>query len=198
MDGGTTLLEEIAPTWPRGGDLSRRSMEMSTPANSTNLAILGLHPSAYKVRRTPRSGRPVTATDNAAVAAVRNVVEADRRVTIDEIIIRLPPGIEIRRSSIGTIMSDRRGWQTVGQSSWRRRGEGISRAQLVPEWKEAGRPAGDWCVPRRLSGRDSSLEGRSLSDDNGTCSKENGGGDNRRSRWAPKTVAEKDPSSGGH
>ncbi|UYV60213.1 Transposase [Cordylochernes scorpioides] len=28
-------------------------MEMSTPANSTNLAILGLHPSAYKVRRTP-------------------------------------------------------------------------------------------------------------------------------------------------
>ncbi|UYV62784.1 K02A2.6-like [Cordylochernes scorpioides] len=53
-----------------------------------------------------RSGRPVTATDNAAVAAVRNVVEADRRVTIDEIIIRLPPGIEIGRSSIGTIMSD--------------------------------------------------------------------------------------------
>ncbi|UYV66806.1 hypothetical protein LAZ67_4002916 [Cordylochernes scorpioides] len=48
----------------------------------------------------------VTATDNAAVAAVRNVVEADRRVTIDEIMIRLPPGIEIRRSSIGTIMSD--------------------------------------------------------------------------------------------
>ncbi|UYV77487.1 hypothetical protein LAZ67_15001238 [Cordylochernes scorpioides] len=53
-----------------------------------------------------RSGSPVTATDNAAVAAIRNVVEADRRVTIDEIIIRLSPGIEIRRSSIGTIMSD--------------------------------------------------------------------------------------------
>ncbi|UYV84341.1 hypothetical protein LAZ67_X001896 [Cordylochernes scorpioides] len=53
-----------------------------------------------------RSGSPVTATDNAAVAAVRNVVEADRRVTIDEIMIRLPPGIEIRRSTIGTIMSD--------------------------------------------------------------------------------------------
>ncbi|UYV69306.1 hypothetical protein LAZ67_6003196 [Cordylochernes scorpioides] len=53
-----------------------------------------------------RSGRPVTATDNAAVAAVRNVVKADRRVTIDEIMIRLPPGIEIGRSSIGTIMSD--------------------------------------------------------------------------------------------
>ncbi|UYV78582.1 hypothetical protein LAZ67_16002066 [Cordylochernes scorpioides] len=53
-----------------------------------------------------RSGRPVTATDNAPVAAVRNVVEADRRVTIDEIMIRLPPGIEIGRSSIGTIMSD--------------------------------------------------------------------------------------------
>ncbi|UYV73469.1 hypothetical protein LAZ67_10003549 [Cordylochernes scorpioides] len=53
-----------------------------------------------------QSGRPVTATDNAAVAAVRNVVEADRRVTIDEIMIRLPPGIEIGRSSIGTIMSD--------------------------------------------------------------------------------------------
>ncbi|UYV66480.1 hypothetical protein LAZ67_4001837 [Cordylochernes scorpioides] len=51
-----------------------------------------------------RSGSPVTATDNAAVAAVRNVVEADRRVTIDEIMIRLPPGIEIRRSSIGTII----------------------------------------------------------------------------------------------
>ncbi|UYV74119.1 GVQW3 [Cordylochernes scorpioides] len=30
-----------------------------------------------------RSGRPVTATVNAAVAAVRNVVEADRRITID-------------------------------------------------------------------------------------------------------------------
>ncbi|UYV63882.1 hypothetical protein LAZ67_2005882 [Cordylochernes scorpioides] len=53
-----------------------------------------------------RSGRPVTATDNAAVAAVRNVVEADRRVTIDGIMIRLPPGIEIGRFSIGTIMSD--------------------------------------------------------------------------------------------
>ncbi|UYV76945.1 hypothetical protein LAZ67_14002515 [Cordylochernes scorpioides] len=53
-----------------------------------------------------RSGSPVTATDNAAVATVLNVVEADRRVTIDEIMIRLPPGIEIRRSSIGTIMSD--------------------------------------------------------------------------------------------
>ncbi|UYV61266.1 hypothetical protein LAZ67_1004162 [Cordylochernes scorpioides] len=50
-----------------------------------------------------RSGRPVTATDN---AAVRNVVEADRRITIYEIMIRLPPGIKIRRSSIRTIMSD--------------------------------------------------------------------------------------------
>ncbi|UYV81674.1 hypothetical protein LAZ67_20001933, partial [Cordylochernes scorpioides] len=53
-----------------------------------------------------RSGRPVTATDNAAVATVRNVMEADRRVTIDEIMIRMPPGIKIGRSSIGTIMSD--------------------------------------------------------------------------------------------
>ncbi|UYV65927.1 hypothetical protein LAZ67_3005901, partial [Cordylochernes scorpioides] len=53
-----------------------------------------------------RSGRPVTATDNAAVAAVRNVVEADHSVPIDEIMIRLPPGIKIGRSSIGTIMSD--------------------------------------------------------------------------------------------
>ncbi|UYV63955.1 hypothetical protein LAZ67_2006132 [Cordylochernes scorpioides] len=53
-----------------------------------------------------RSDRLVTATDNAAVAAVRIVVEADRRVTIDEIMIRPPPGIEIGRSSIGTIMSD--------------------------------------------------------------------------------------------
>ncbi|UYV77655.1 hypothetical protein LAZ67_15001827 [Cordylochernes scorpioides] len=53
-----------------------------------------------------RSDRPVTATDNAAVAAVRNVVEANRRVTIDEIMIRLPPVIEIGCSSIGTIMSD--------------------------------------------------------------------------------------------
>ncbi|UYV84371.1 hypothetical protein LAZ67_X001959 [Cordylochernes scorpioides] len=51
-----------------------------------------------------RSGRPVTATDNAAVAAVRNVMEADRRVSIDEIMIRLTPGIKIERSSIGTIM----------------------------------------------------------------------------------------------
>ncbi|UYV72814.1 hypothetical protein LAZ67_10000866 [Cordylochernes scorpioides] len=53
-----------------------------------------------------RSDRPVTAIDNAAVAAVRNVVEANPRVTIDEIMIRLPPGIEIGCSSIGTIMSD--------------------------------------------------------------------------------------------
>ncbi|UYV60409.1 hypothetical protein LAZ67_1001062 [Cordylochernes scorpioides] len=51
-----------------------------------------------------RSGWPVTATDNATVAAVRNVVEAGGRVTIDEIMIRLPPGIEIGRSSIGTII----------------------------------------------------------------------------------------------
>ncbi|UYV84660.1 hypothetical protein LAZ67_X003006 [Cordylochernes scorpioides] len=41
-----------------------------------------------------------------AVAAVRNVVKADRRVTIDEIMIQLPPGIEIGRSPIGTIMLD--------------------------------------------------------------------------------------------
>ncbi|UYV60651.1 hypothetical protein LAZ67_1001762 [Cordylochernes scorpioides] len=54
-----------------------------------------------------RSDRPVTATDNAAVAAVRNVVEANRRVTIDEIMIRLPPGIEIGCSSIGEIMRRR-------------------------------------------------------------------------------------------
>ncbi|UYV67185.1 hypothetical protein LAZ67_4004274 [Cordylochernes scorpioides] len=54
-----------------------------------------------------RSDRPVTATDNAAMAAVRNVVEANRRVTIDEIMIRLPPGIEIGCSSIGTIMRRR-------------------------------------------------------------------------------------------
>ncbi|UYV82696.1 hypothetical protein LAZ67_22000583 [Cordylochernes scorpioides] len=47
------------------------------------------------VHDNERSGWPVAATDNAAVAAVRNVVEADRRVTIDEIMIRLPPGIEI-------------------------------------------------------------------------------------------------------
>ncbi|UYV65603.1 hypothetical protein LAZ67_3004821 [Cordylochernes scorpioides] len=59
-----------------------------------------------------RSGSPVTATDNAAVAAVRKVVEADRRVTIDEILIRLPPGIEIRRSSIGTIII------VTGDESW--------------------------------------------------------------------------------
>ncbi|UYV60971.1 hypothetical protein LAZ67_1002950 [Cordylochernes scorpioides] len=64
------------------------------------------HSRWQNVHDDERSGSPVTATDNAAVAAVRNVVEADRRVTIDEIIIRLPPGIEIRRSSIGTIMSD--------------------------------------------------------------------------------------------
>ncbi|UYV75007.1 hypothetical protein LAZ67_12002073 [Cordylochernes scorpioides] len=43
----------------------------------------------------------------------------------------------------------RRGVADSGQSSWRRRGEGISRAQLVPQWKEAGRPAEDLCVPRR-------------------------------------------------
>ncbi|UYV67192.1 hypothetical protein LAZ67_4004295, partial [Cordylochernes scorpioides] len=58
------------------------------------------------VRDDERSGRPVLLRNNAAVAAVRNVVEADRRVTIDEIMIRLPPGIEIGRSSIGTIMPD--------------------------------------------------------------------------------------------
>ncbi|UYV66495.1 hypothetical protein LAZ67_4001877, partial [Cordylochernes scorpioides] len=58
------------------------------------------------VRDDERSGRSVTATDNAAVAAVQNVVEADRRVTIDEILIRLLPGIEIGRFPIGTIMSD--------------------------------------------------------------------------------------------
>ncbi|UYV74111.1 hypothetical protein LAZ67_11002144 [Cordylochernes scorpioides] len=64
------------------------------------------HNRRQNVHDDERSGCPVTATDNAAVAAVRNVVEADSRVTIDEIMIRLPPGIEIRRSSIGTIMSD--------------------------------------------------------------------------------------------
>ncbi|UYV74992.1 hypothetical protein LAZ67_12001995 [Cordylochernes scorpioides] len=58
-----------------------------------------------------RSGRPITSMDNAAVAAVRNVVETDRRVTIDEIMIRLPPGIEIGRSSIGTIINN--GWRAA-------------------------------------------------------------------------------------
>ena len=53
-----------------------------------------------------RSGRPTTVTANNAVVAIRNVVEEDRRVTIDEILVRLPPGIEIRRSSIGKILTD--------------------------------------------------------------------------------------------
>lgn len=53
-----------------------------------------------------RSGRPVTATDNAAIVAVRNVVDEDQRVSIDEIKDRLPPGMEIGRSSVATILSD--------------------------------------------------------------------------------------------
>ncbi|UYV69936.1 hypothetical protein LAZ67_7001266 [Cordylochernes scorpioides] len=97
-----------------------------------------------------RSGRPVTATDNAAVAAVRNVVEADRRVTIDEIIIRLPPGIEIGRSSIGTIMileSDTKSLSSLTSGGHSRRSSDTS--QLTPDddedaWEAWGKLVADW------------------------------------------------------
>ncbi|UYV84215.1 hypothetical protein LAZ67_X001539 [Cordylochernes scorpioides] len=58
-----------------------------------------------------------------------------------------------------------------GESSWRRRREGISRV--------SGRPAGGLCTEKTWQSGE-----RSLSGDNGTYSKKNGG-DNRRSRWAP-------------
>ncbi|UYV82387.1 hypothetical protein LAZ67_21001905 [Cordylochernes scorpioides] len=82
--------------------------------DNDTLAILAMyeHPNGSSMaflegrQNVHDDGRPVTATDNPAIAAVRNVVEADRRGTINEIMIRLPPGIEIERSLIGTIMSD--------------------------------------------------------------------------------------------
>ncbi|UYV82461.1 hypothetical protein LAZ67_21002278 [Cordylochernes scorpioides] len=89
--------------------------ELQSQQHTEVMQVIGFEESEEEVISTKgrqnvhddeRSGRPVTATDNAAVAAARNVVEADRRVTIDEIMIRLPPGIEIGRSSIRTIMSD--------------------------------------------------------------------------------------------
>ncbi|UYV74835.1 hypothetical protein LAZ67_12001208 [Cordylochernes scorpioides] len=89
----------------RVNEISRLTAEQRPLERVPILTARGA-PGRQNVHDDERSGSPVTATDNAAVAAVRNVVEADRRVTIDEIMIRLPPGIEIRRSSIGTIMSD--------------------------------------------------------------------------------------------
>ncbi|UYV80845.1 K02A2.6-like [Cordylochernes scorpioides] len=82
--------------------------ELLSHPNGSPMAFMVLGRTAKRAAKheDERSGRPVTATDNAAVAAVRNVVEADRHVAIDEIMIRLLPGIEIGRSSIGTIMSD--------------------------------------------------------------------------------------------
>ncbi|UYV66216.1 hypothetical protein LAZ67_4000839 [Cordylochernes scorpioides] len=76
----------------------------NTPNRTTKRSPAELLMGRQNVHDDERSGRPVTATDNAAVADVRNVVKADRRVTIDEMMIRLPPGIEIGRSSIGTII----------------------------------------------------------------------------------------------
>ncbi|UYV75327.1 H3F3C [Cordylochernes scorpioides] len=71
-----------------------------------NETAVNIHRNLVSLYGEGASKWPVTATDNAAVAAVRNVAEADRRVTIYEIMIRLPPGIKIGRSSIETIMSD--------------------------------------------------------------------------------------------
>ncbi|UYV63014.1 Transposase [Cordylochernes scorpioides] len=88
-----------------------------------------------------RSGRPVTATDNAAGAAVRDVVEADRRVTIDEIMIRLPPGIEIGRSSIGTIITISRRLVANGLHSCRP----LRRLPLTPPNR---RQRLEWCRAR--------------------------------------------------
>ncbi|UYV78710.1 hypothetical protein LAZ67_16002506 [Cordylochernes scorpioides] len=76
------------------------------------------------VHDVERSGRPVISKDNAAVAAVRNVVEADRRVTIDEIMIRLPPGIEIGHSSIRTIMADVLNFRKL-RAAIKRKGPGL-------------------------------------------------------------------------
>ncbi|UYV67085.1 hypothetical protein LAZ67_4003851 [Cordylochernes scorpioides] len=72
-----------------------------------------------------------------------------------------------------------------GQPTGQRGGGGRQGVQLVPWWKEVGRPAGDLCAEKTWQSW-----GRSLSGDNGTCSRENGD-DNRRGKlaarkWAPR------------
>ncbi|UYV69359.1 hypothetical protein LAZ67_6003315 [Cordylochernes scorpioides] len=105
-----------------------------------------------------RSGRPVTATDNAAVAAVRNVVEVDRRVTIDEIMIRLPPGIEIGSSSIVTIMSDVFDFRKVC-ARWIPRllseNHNQQRMEAARAFLEMHRRDGDQLFPRIVTGDES-------------------------------------------
>ena len=51
-----------------------------------------------------RSGRPATSCQAEAITAVREVIDSDKRLTLDEIMTLLPPNIEISRSSLHNIL----------------------------------------------------------------------------------------------
>lgn len=53
-----------------------------------------------------RSGRPSTSRAPNIVEEVRRVVDADRRLTLDDIHSQLPPNVEISRASLHRIISD--------------------------------------------------------------------------------------------
>lgn len=53
-----------------------------------------------------RSGRPSTSRQPDAIAAVQAIVDSDKRVTLDEIMDKLPPNIELSRTSIYSIMTE--------------------------------------------------------------------------------------------
>ena len=55
----------------------------------------------------PRCRRPSTSTESPAFDAVKSIVLEDRRVTLDEILARLPANFHTSLASIGRIVSDK-------------------------------------------------------------------------------------------
>uniref|UniRef100_A0A0K8SZ19 Mos1 transposase HTH domain-containing protein n=2 Tax=Lygus hesperus TaxID=30085 RepID=A0A0K8SZ19_LYGHE len=65
------------------------------------------------VRDEPRSGRSSTATEGEPFEHVRSLIDANGRLTLDDIFMKLPPHIEISRNSVANILSDKLGYTKV-------------------------------------------------------------------------------------
>lgn len=61
-----------------------------------------------------RSGRPASVRgDDTTIVAVREIVDSNRRVTLDEILEQLPPVFEISRTSVQRILTENLGYSKV-------------------------------------------------------------------------------------
>lgn len=59
-----------------------------------------------RVHDEERSGRPSAVKEDKNIVAVRTVLEKERRLTIDEILDRLPPDVELGRTTVFKILTE--------------------------------------------------------------------------------------------